>query len=87
MVSGMFSGLRICNGLNLIERFFNKIKQCQRLATRCDKLAIDHEGFEIGYALISLSPGFGSLPALDRTGGQARHDLALREHRQYQHRQ
>jgi transposase len=24
---------------NLVERFFNKIKQCRRIATRCDKLA------------------------------------------------
>src|SRR5665647_1624367 len=29
----------------------------------------------------------GNLPALDRACGQARHDLALREHRQEQHRQ
>ena len=27
---------------NLIERFFNKIKQCRRVATRYDKLAADH---------------------------------------------
>jgi transposase len=30
---------RICTARNLIERFFNKIKQCRRVATRYDKLA------------------------------------------------
>ena len=27
---------------NLVERFFNKIKQCRRIATRYDKLAVNH---------------------------------------------
>jgi transposase len=27
---------------NLIERFFNEIEQCRRVATRYDKLAINH---------------------------------------------
>jgi len=27
---------------NLIERFFNKIKQCRRVATRYDKLAANY---------------------------------------------
>jgi transposase len=29
----------------LIERFFNKIKQCRRVATRYDKLAANHLTF------------------------------------------
>jgi transposase len=27
------------------ERFFNKIKQCRRIATRCDKLAVNYLAF------------------------------------------
>jgi transposase len=27
---------------NLVERFFNKIKHCRRVATRCDKLAANY---------------------------------------------
>jgi transposase len=30
---------------NLIERFFNKIKQCRRVATRYDKLAANYQAF------------------------------------------
>ena len=30
---------------NLIERFFNKIKQCRRAATRYDKLAANYLAF------------------------------------------
>src|SRR5246500_5135553 len=30
---------------NLVERFFNKIKQCRRIATRYDKLAANYLGF------------------------------------------
>jgi transposase len=30
---------------NLIERFFNKIKQCRRVATRYDKLAANYLAF------------------------------------------
>ena len=30
---------------NLIERFFNKIKQCRRVATRSDKLAANYLAF------------------------------------------
>jgi transposase len=30
---------------NLIERFFNKIKQCRSVATRYDKLASDYLAF------------------------------------------
>jgi hypothetical protein len=30
---------------NLVERFFNKIKQCRRVATRYDKLAANYRAF------------------------------------------
>jgi transposase len=30
---------------NLIERFFNKIKQCRCVATRCDKLVANYLAF------------------------------------------
>jgi transposase len=30
---------------NLIERFFNEIKQCRRVATRYDKLAVNYLTF------------------------------------------
>jgi transposase len=29
----------------LVERFFNKIKQCRRIATRYDKLAVNYLAF------------------------------------------
>jgi transposase len=44
---------------NLAERFFNRIKQCRRVATRYDKLAANYLAFiklaaiRIGYALMS----------------------------------
>jgi hypothetical protein len=39
---------------NRVERFFNRIKQCRRVATCCDKLAANY------LALSSLHPsGFG----------------------------
>src|SRR5213076_1210596 len=30
---------------NLVERFFNKIKQCRRISTRYDKLAVNYLAF------------------------------------------
>jgi len=30
---------------NLVERFFNRIKHCRRVATRCDKLAANYLAF------------------------------------------
>jgi transposase len=30
---------------NLVERFFNKIKHCRRVATRCDRLAASYLAF------------------------------------------
>ena len=38
---------------NLVERFFNKIKQCRRVATRYDKLAANYLAF-VQLASISL---------------------------------
>ena len=38
---------------NLVERFFNKIKQCRRIASRYDKLAANYLAF-IKLASISL---------------------------------
>jgi transposase len=45
---------------NLIERFFNKINQCRRVATRYDKLAANYLAFikfAFGYVLMSPHPG------------------------------
>ena len=36
---------RPCRSQNLVERFFNKIKQCRRIATRFPKRAADYLGF------------------------------------------
>ena len=47
---------------NLVERFFNKIKQCRRVATRYDKLAANYLAFvqlasiRCGCALMSPRP-------------------------------
>jgi transposase len=39
---------------NLVERFFNKIKQCRRVATRYDKLAANYFAFiQLGCMLMS----------------------------------
>ena len=40
---------------NLVERFFNKIKQCRRIATRYDRLAADDLAF-IKLASIRIWP-------------------------------
>jgi hypothetical protein len=42
--SGCFSPY-LYRARNLIERFFNKIKQCRRVATRYDKLAVNYLAF------------------------------------------
>jgi transposase len=39
---------------NLVERFFNKIKQCRRVATRYDKLAANYLAFEPASIRLSL---------------------------------
>jgi transposase len=52
---------------NLVERFFNRIKQCRRIATRYDKLAANYLAFiklaaiRIGYALMSPRSAINSL--------------------------
>jgi transposase len=35
----------LCRTRNLVERFFNKIKHCRRVATRYDKLAANYLAF------------------------------------------
>jgi transposase len=40
-----FASAGICIARNLIEGFFNKIKQCRRVATRYDKLAANYLAF------------------------------------------
>ena len=39
------SALILYRPRNLVERFFNKIKQCRRVATRYDKLADNYLAF------------------------------------------
>jgi transposase len=54
---------------NLIERFFNKIKQCRRVATRYDKLAANYLAF-VQLASIRLWLGVNEYTA-PRLGSQA----------------
>jgi transposase len=35
----------LCRARNLLERFFHKINQCRRIATRYDKLAANYLAF------------------------------------------
>ena len=37
--------IRPLSGTKLVERFFNKIKHCRRIATRYDKLAANYLAF------------------------------------------
>ena len=48
---------------NLIERFFNKIKQCRRVATRYDKLAANYLAF-VKLASIRIWPRANEFHAL-----------------------
>jgi transposase len=59
---------RICITRNLIERFFNKIKQCRRVATRHDKLAAF-----IKFASIRIWPRPSSLALACRFHKSLRH--------------
>jgi transposase len=45
--AGVFSPY-LYRARNLVEWFFNKIKQCQRIATRYDKLAANYLAFKVG---------------------------------------
>jgi transposase len=47
---------------NAIERFFNRIKQCRRVATRYDKLAANYLAF-VQLASIRLWLGFNEYTA------------------------
>jgi transposase len=42
---GLYDMSRRYMARNLVERFFNKIKQCRRIATRDDKLAVNYLAF------------------------------------------
>jgi transposase len=62
---------------NLVERFFNKIKQCRRIATRYDKLAANYLAFvklaaiRIWLRLMSPRPSFDNPPWRHVGGGGA----------------
>ena len=52
---------------NLVERFFNKIKHCRRIATRYDRLAANYLAFvqlaSSGYGCAVMSPRPSSFPS------------------------
>jgi len=62
---------------NLIERFFNKIKQCRRVATRYDKLAANYLAFiklassEFGCVPMSPRPSFRWATSMANQNGLA----------------
>ena len=53
---------------NLVERFFNRIKQCRRVATRYDKLAANYLAFIKLAAFRVWLRAYESTPWIDRTG-------------------
>jgi transposase len=62
---------------NLIERFFNKIRQCRRVATRYDKLAANHLAF-VKLALIRIwLRANESTPQLRRRARSENHPWAI----------
>ncbi len=69
---------------NLVERFFNKIKHCRRVATRYDKLAANYYLAFVQLASIRLWLRVNESDALDRPSGGERgvlqYDLVV-EHR------
>ena len=44
-IKPMLPNKRLYRARNLVARFFNKIKQCRRVATRYDKLAANYLAF------------------------------------------
>lgn len=48
--------LRVDRARNLIERFFNKIRQCRRVATRYDKLAASYPALNGHELQVSVRP-------------------------------
>src|SRR5450756_3254130 len=58
---------------NLVERFFNRIKQCRRVATRYDKLAANYLAFIKLAAIRIWSVSYTHLRA-----HETRHDLVCR---------
>jgi hypothetical protein len=51
---------------NLVERFFNWIKQCRRIATRYDKLAANYLAFVKLVAIRIWLRVYESTPCLDK---------------------
>jgi len=48
---------------NLVERFFNGIKQCRRLATRYDRLAANYLAFvQLAFIRLWLAARYKSAP-------------------------
>jgi hypothetical protein len=64
---------------NRVERFFNRIKQCRRVATRYDRLAANYLAFvqlaSSGYGYVLMSPR----PSSTMTFGVVRGCVADRE--------
>jgi transposase len=56
---------------NLVERFFNKIKQCRRIATRYDKLAANYLAFVKLASIRIWLRANESMPLVRRTGGRS----------------
>jgi transposase len=63
---------------NLVERFFNKIKQCRRVATRYGKLAANYLAF-IKLASIRIWLRANESPRPSRTIGNTFEIIALRK--------
>ena len=58
---------------NLVERFFNKIKQCRRVATRYDKLAANYLAFiQLASIGCRAEQGGGRLHTRGANGGPGR---------------
>jgi hypothetical protein len=58
------ASLNLYRDRNRVERFFNRIKQCRRMATRCDTLAANYLAF-VQLASIRL----WLRPVIDGSGG------------------
>jgi hypothetical protein len=79
---------------NQVERFFNRIKQCRRVATRYDRLAANylafvhvlgclHVGASVHWIFLSVAVGMASfgclaLPGLIRQSGFGLHESATK---------
>jgi len=55
--------LSLYHARNLVERFFNEIKQCRRLATRYDRLAGNYLAFvQLAFIRLWLAARYESAP-------------------------